>query len=236
MSNQLNLVIDATRKASKFLMRDYLELESLQSSSRRHDDYAKKAEEKAKTILQENLGRFFHHVISEKEEVNSIQSNAKIAVIEAIDGISNFKRALPFFGIMVTIFANKDGQMEPENVVLNFPALGEIFSCEKSKGAKLERYYSNIPGAIKMRVSSVKLANEGVACVSNKTDAASFSGVRSFDSDLYSIAMLISGKVDFVSYKQNALTNQGIELIVNEAGGKFEQQDGLVIATNNKIK
>ena len=63
MQNQLILINEALREASKFLHRDYFELENLQSSVKSRRSFVDKAKIRVTENLQKSLTKYYKTII-----------------------------------------------------------------------------------------------------------------------------------------------------------------------------
>lgn len=238
MLNETSLIIDATRKASRFLQRDYFELENLQLSEKGNSLFCKKSHAKALKTLKDSLSKYSKHVITDIEDIQKEGLTSTALLVEVLDDVKNFERALPFFGIMVTAISCKDGKISAEISVMNFPALGEIYYAENGRGAWLERIASNFTGASRTRVSGVANVSDTLVSIpSEQSDqlGKKFHHIRYFNSHIYSLALLICGKIDAFVIPQSSVSSHGIRLFTLEAGGQSTMQDGLLLASNLKL-
>lgn len=238
MEGDTGLIIDATRRASRFLQRDYFELESLQSSDKGTEPFCQKSCSKAVQTLHEALSKYYKTIIFDNKEVSNTNFVGKALLIETLDGLGNLARSLPFFAIMVTVISKKDGKVIAEKSVMNFPALGEIYYTEKGKGVWLERHSSNLAGALRARVSGADdVKNALIASSSSKINLARSisSNIRVFESYSYAVALLICGKVDVLLAESRDISAKGVELFVTEAAGSYHMQNGLMMASNFKL-
>lgn len=238
MEGDTGLIIDATRKASRFLQRDFFELESLQASDKATEPFCQKSCSKALQTLHEALSKYYKTIIFDNSEVANTKFSGKALLIETLDGLGNLAKSIPFFGIMVTMITQKGDDIIAEKAVINFPALGEIYYTEKGKGVWLERHSSNLAGALRARVSGTSnLENALIATNSGQIDSARTisPNIRVFESYTYALSLLISGKVDMMIIERRDLSIQGIELFVLEAAGSYHTQNGLIIASNFKL-
>lgn len=238
MEGDTGLIIEATRKASRYLQRDYFELESLQSSSKGTEPFCQKSCTKALQTLHENLSKYYKTIIFDNKEVATASFSGKALLVETLDGLGNLTRSLPFFAIMITVVSKKDDAVIAEKSIMNFPALGEIFYTEKGKGVWLERHSSNLAGVLRARVSGTSDINNALIATNyNHIDFARTisSNIRVFETYTYSLSLLISGKVDMMIAKACAVSELGVELFVTEAAGAYYKQDGLIIASNFKL-
>jgi len=241
MQNDTSLIIDATRKASRFLQRDYCELENLQLSERGTEGFCKKSYSKALQTVTDALSGYSQYIITNIDDVPKGDISGKVLLVEVLGDMKNFERALPFFGIMVTVISQKNtvsGKFTPEVSVINFPAFGEIYYAERGKGAWVERHASNFTGATRVRVSGVNnIENVVTAIFDNRNNESykNFQHIRMFDSYIYSLALLICGKIDAVIIPQALISSYGIELFTSEAGGQCADKNGLLLASNLKL-
>ncbi|MDP4708646.1 MAG: hypothetical protein NWS20_01390 [Rickettsiaceae bacterium] len=238
MEGDTGLIIDATRKASRFLQRDFFELESLQASDKATEPFCQKSCSKALQTLHEALSKYYKTIIFDNNEVANTKFSGKALLIETLDGLGNLAKSLPFFGIMVTMIVQKGEDIIAEKSVINFPALGEIYYTEKGKGVWLERHSSNLAGALRARVSGTSnLENALIATNISQIDFARTisPNIRVFESYTYALSLLISGKVDMMIVEPRDLSAQGVELFVSEAAGSYHTQNGLIMASNFKL-
>lgn len=238
MQGDTGLIIDAIRRASKALQRDFFELENLQSSEKGNSAFVQKSCSKALQTLHMALGKYYKTIIFNNDDVDSANFIGQAALIETLDGLGNFTRSLPYFASMVTIVSKNNDQLNAERVVINFPALGEIYYAEKGKGAWVERLASNVAGATRARVSGYSNTKEMVIASSNEflDEARSISAnVRVFDSYTYSLAQLLTGKIDAMIVNLRSISLPGIQLFMKEAGGAYKINNDCLIASNFKL-
>lgn len=238
MESETSLIIDATRKASRFLQRDYFELESLQSSERSLESFCQKACGKALQILHENLSKYFRTIIFDNTEASRLNFTGKALLVETLDGFKNLERSLPFFAIMVTLISKNDDEIITEKAVMNFPALGEIYYAEKGKGTWLERHSSNMAGASRVRISgTIDLQKAVISCDLEHLSIAQkiSTNFRFYESYTYALSLLISGKIDALLTAPRSLSNKAIELFINESAGSFYMKNDLLLASNFKL-
>ena len=92
ISANLNLMIKASEKASKILIRDFGEVEKLQVSKKGPKDFVTNADVKAEKIIIEELkkGRPNYSIISEENGIENNKDGDIIWIIDPIDGTTNF--------------------------------------------------------------------------------------------------------------------------------------------------
>ncbi|HJK86479.1 MAG TPA: inositol monophosphatase family protein [Candidatus Megaira endosymbiont of Nemacystus decipiens] len=236
MEGDIALIAEAARKASRFLLRDYYELERLQNSNNSNTiaNFSNKSVHKAVITLTRHLEKYFKYVIFEEKDIKQIEPDKKAVLVEPLDGFVNFSRSTALFGIMITVVKKKENQICAEKSLINFPVLGELIRAEKNCGVFLERYSSNIAGAFKLKTSSTKDIKEAVIALDNNflSLTKQFSRFRFYGSSTYSLFQLISGKIDAIFIRNRAMIEDGIKLFIEEAGGKVLAKPGGINASN----
>jgi len=246
MQGETELIIEATRKASRFLYRDFFELANLQSTGKSNQAFVSKSYSRAVENLNLSLSKYYKKIIFEPRDAQNLETILattifdKIALVYVLDGSNNLERAMPFFGVMVTILVRKSEGFVAERAVLDFPALSENYYAERGKGAWAQNHSSNFSGAVRARISGASETSEAfIACGTEEIDIASkiSKNIRTFGSHLYSIALLVSGKVDIGLCPKQELTDSGFELFVKESGGvSFVSKAGLFVGSNVKLE
>ena len=237
MQGDTSLLIDATRRASRSLQRDFFELENLQSSEKVNTTFVQKSCSKAFQTLHNALGKYYKTIIFNNDEVASANFTGQAALVETLDGLGNFERSLPYFSIMATIVSKAD-ELSAERVIINFPALGEIYYAEKGKGAWMDRLASNVTGTTRVRVSGCSNIDEMIISSSNDLiESARYvsSNIRVFDSYTYSLTQVIRGKIDAMLVKPRGISFPGIQLFLKEAGGACGIARDIIIASNFRL-
>ena len=137
ISPNLNLMIKASEKASKILIRDFGELEKLQVSAKGPSDFVTNSDKKVEKIIIEELikSRKKFSVIS--EEIGTINNSDKdnIWIIDPIDGTTNFLHGVPHFAISIALMSKN----EIVSGLVFDPIKNEMFYAEKNNGA----YFNN---------------------------------------------------------------------------------------------
>lgn len=241
MQNQVVLINDALREASKFLHRDYFELENLQNSARSIKVFVDKAKTRVADNLQKSLTKYYKTIIFDPTELDlsNLDLTGPIVLVDTLDGTYNFERAIPFFALVVTILTAKQGKISAEKVAINFPVLGEIYYAEQGKGTWFERYSFNFgTGTIRLRVSvNSKLEDSLISCSYQQLQLAQkiSTNIRIFESYAYQIALLISGKSEIALLPNKPITH-GLDLLVREAGGLSCVKNNVFFASNYQIQ
>ena len=110
ISPNLNIMIKASQKASKALIRDFGEIEKLQVSIKGPSNFVTNADIKAEKIIIEELmkAKKNYSIISEEDgsKINSDSEN--VWIIDPIDGTSNFLHGIPHFAISIALKSNNE--------------------------------------------------------------------------------------------------------------------------------
>ena len=215
ISPNLNIMIKASEKASKILIRDFGEIEKLQVSKKGPLDFVTNSDLKTEKIIIEELkkARPNYSIISEENGVEKNKDQSNFWIIDPIDGTTNFLHGVPHFAISIALQSNNE-------IVCGLifdPIKDELFYAEKNNGA----YFNNQ----RIRVSKKREINECLFAVGkgkyNPDLICRRSGSAALD-----MAYVASGRFD--GYFQNNLNLWDIAagiIIVKEAGGIVNEID-----------
>lgn len=128
----LNVMVQAVEKATHHWRHDLLELEQLQMTGRPVHEFAIKSYAKTATLLKQELtkARPKYGFISPKETIDA-EDDAHCWMVEPLDGIHNFGRALPFVACAVGLL--REGR--PYAGVMYTPLQQQLFWAEQGSGA-----------------------------------------------------------------------------------------------------
>ncbi len=216
ISSNLNIMIKATEKASKSLIRDFGEVEKLQVSKKGPRDFVTKTDKHVEKILIEELSKTKKNYSFLSEEVGSIENKDKdnIWIIDPIDGTTNFLHGIPHFAICVALESKK----EIISGLIYDPIKDEMFYAEKNKGAFLNNQ--------RLRVSNKNLIDE--CLFSSNHEGVKFSNLnmRYSGCAALDLAYVASGRLDgFFHNKINIWDVAAGALLVEEAGGIVNDLD-----------
>ena len=215
ISANLNIMIKASEKASKVLIRDFGELEKLQVSKKGPTDFVSNADIKAEKIIIEELkkARPNYSIISEENGIEKNKDKSNTWIIDPIDGTINFLHGIPHFAISIALQFNN----EIVSGLIFDPIKNELFYAEKNNGA----FFINQ----RIRVSKKNNINEclfAIGKIKNEPDLIyRRSGCAALD-----MAYVASGRYD--GYFQNNLNLWDIAagiIIIKEAGGIINDID-----------
>ncbi|MFQ3307249.1 MAG: myo-inositol-1(or 4)-monophosphatase [Candidatus Midichloriaceae bacterium] len=136
----LNIVLEAVRKASVNIARDFYELENLQVSRKGIADFVTKTDLKTEKTLIYHLQKARPEYAFLTEESGEIfpESGNDFEykwIIDPIDGTSNFMNSIPFFCISIALVKVEDGKQDVQLGVICNPISNEIFWAIKGEGA-----------------------------------------------------------------------------------------------------
>ena len=137
ISANLNIMIKASEKASKVLIRDFGEVEKLQVSIKGPSDFVSNADKKSEKIIIEELSKSRKKYSILSEEVGEINNSDtdNMWIIDPIDGTTNFLHGIPHFAISIALKSKN----EIISGLIFDPIKNEMFYAEKNNGA----YFNN---------------------------------------------------------------------------------------------
>ena len=238
-SPQINLITRACEKASRYLIRDFGEIENLQVSTKGPGDFVTSADKRTEKILIDELQKAHpeYGIITEETGIINKSNLKNRWIIDPIDGTMNFLNGIPQFAI--SIGYEEEGEIKC-GVIFN-PIMNEMFCAEKGNGAFLNN--SRIRVSNKKNIKDSLIVTGGPKGASKIKDkifseyinvSKNVSNVRKFGSAALDIAYVACGRFD--GYWQRELNFWDIAagiIILKEAGGfvDFFEED-----KNNHIK
>ena len=210
ISPNLNIMIKASQKASKALIRDFGEIEKLQVSVKGPSNFVSSADIKAEKIIIEELmkAKKNYSIISEEDgsKINSDSEN--VWIIDPIDGTSNFLHGIPHFAISIALKSNN----EIISGLIYDPIKDEMFYAEKNNGA----FFNNQ----RIKVSKKREIENCLFATGGKEKVISDFITRKTGSAALDMAYVAAGRYD--GYFQNNLNLWDVAagiIIIKEAGG-----------------
>ena len=216
ISANLNIMIKASEKASKVIIRDFGEIEKLQVSKKGPKDFVTNSDLKVEKIIIEELkkARPNYSFISEEKGKEKGKDQNNIWIIDPIDGTVNFLHGIPHFAISIALKSND----EIVSGLIYDPIKDEIFFAEKNNGA----FFNNQ----RIRVSSKNKIDECLFATSGKIKKDFDFSYRKSGCAALDMAYVAAGRYD--GYFQNNLNIWDIAagiLLVKEAGGVINEID-----------
>ena len=231
ISPNLNIMIKASEKASKVLIRDFGEVEKLQVSNKGPADFVTNADLKTEKIIIEELKKAKpnYSILSEEKGFEKNKDN-KTWIIDPIDGTVNFLHGVPHFAISIAL---KDESEIIAGIIYD-PIKDEMFYAEKNNGA----YFNNQ----RIRVSKKNNFSDCLFVTGGKIEFDYDFSFRKSGSAALDLAYVAAGRYD--GYFQRNLNIWDIAagiIILNEAGGLINEidiskpKDIKIIASNPNI-
>ena len=210
ISANLNIMIKATEKASKILIRDFGEIEKLQVSKKGPTDFVTNSDLKAEKIIIEELKKAKpnYSIISEENGVENNKDENNTWIIDPIDGTINFLHGIPHFAISIALKSNE----EIISGIIFDPIKNEMFYAEKNNGS----YFNNH----RIRVSKKNDINDCLFVTGGKIYKEPDLPYRKSGCAALDMAYVASGRYD--GYFQQNLNLWDIAagiILVKEAGG-----------------
>jgi myo-inositol-1(or 4)-monophosphatase len=223
ISPNLNIMIKASEKASKILIRDFGEIENLQVSKKGPTDFVTNSDLKTEKIIIEELKKAKpnYSILSEENGTENNRDKDNTWIIDPIDGTVNFLHGIPHFAISIALRSKN----ELISGLIYDPIKNEMFYAEKNNGA----FFNNQ----RIRVSKKNNLDDCLFCT----------GERNFETDIpfrksgcaaLDMAYVASGRYD--GYFQNNLNLWDIAagiVLVKEACGVINEID---LSINKNIK
>lgn len=256
LSPALNVMIKAVRKAGKMIVRDFSEVENLQITKKAPADFVAKTVAKSRDTLLAELRRArpnYSFVIAGEEKIEG-EDTSNTFILEPLDGVTNFMRAISFFSVSAALV--RDGDILA-GVTYN-PVLDELYYAEKGTGA----YLMTARGDRRLRVSGrrnladaligIDIAGKDAAAIDLYQErlriiTANTEGARRMGAPSLALAMVAAGKLDAYWCHDIAPTSIAAGLVmVKEAGGHARSASGKdkllevlesasIIATNDEM-
>ena len=224
ISANLNIMIKASEKASKVLIRDFGEIEKLQVKKKGPSDFVTNSDFKAEKIIIEELkkARPKYSIVSEESGVENNKDKSNSWIIDPIDGTVNFLHGIPHFAISIALKSNN----EIVSGLIFDPIKNEMFYAEKNNGA----FFNNQ----RIRVSKKNNIKDCLFATGGKLENEPDLSYRKSGSAALDMAYVAAGRYD--GYFQNHLNLWDIAagiILVKEAGGMLNEID---LSENKKIK
>ena len=224
ISANLNIMIKASEKASKVLVRDFGEIEKLQVKKKGPTDFVTNADIKVEKIIIEELkkARPNYSFITEENGIKINKDKKNTWIIDPIDGTVNFLHGIPHFAISI---AHKSENEIISGLIFD-PIKNEMFYAEKNNGA----FFNNH----RIRVSKKNDLNECLFVTGGKLNREIELPYRKSGCAALDMAYVASGRYD--GYFQNKLNLWDIAagiIIIKEAGGLINEID---LSINENIK
>ena len=247
MHPMLNIAFQASRKASKHMLRSFDQLERVSISEKTDNDFVTDVDTFVEKLIIEHIKEAYpdHSILA--EESGLIEGNEYCWIIDPLDGTHNYIHGIPHFAISIAVKKNEELLVG----LIYDPIRNELFTATKGAGAELNHR--------RMRVSSTPSLKQALigtgfpfrdqhhiepylktfGCLLPQT-----ADIRRTGSAALDLAYIASGRLDgFWEPSLKPWDMAAGALMIKEAGGMLcdfnGEQDylssGAIIAGNPKI-
>ncbi len=247
----MNVMIKASEKAARSLLRDFNEVENLQVSQKGPGDFVSAADKRSEETIFEELkkARPDYSFLMEESGVVEGKNPDFRWIIDPLDGTTNFLHGLPHWAISIAL----EHKGEIVAGLIHDPVKDEMFQAEKGKGAFIQRRRRlRVSGRRDLMLATIatgsprgskKQLDRFVAEYSAMQSVAP--GLRRFGAAALDLAYVAAGRYE--GFWERDLKSWDIAagiLIVKEAGGFITDIDdirknpvdtGNILAANDKI-
>ena len=222
ISPNLNIMIKASEKASKVIIRDFGEIEKLQVSKKSPTDFVTNTDIKVEKIIIEELKKAKPNfsLLSEEAGEKNNKDSKNTWILDPIDGTVNFLHGIPHFAISIALKSDN----EIISGLIFDPIKNEMFFAEKNNGA----FFNNH----RIRVSKKNDINDCLFATNDKIITELDFPNRKSGCAALDMAYVAAGRYD--GYFQKNLNLWDIAagiILVKEAGGIINEID--LNKTNN---
>ncbi|UXM95633.1 inositol monophosphatase [Bartonella sp. HY329] len=232
LSAIMHVMVQATVKAGRSLVRDFGEVQNLQVSLKGPGDYVSQADKKAENILYNELSRArpdYGFLMEESGEVIGNDAQHRF-IIDPLDGTTNFLHGIPLFAISVAL--ERQGQIVA-GVIFN-PVLDELYTTERGGGAFLNDRRLRVAARRKLEdavigtgIPHLGRGHHGNYLVELRNVMGEVAGIRRMGAASLDLAAVAAGRLD--AFWEDGLQPWDMAagmLMVREAGGYVSDKDG----------
>lgn len=248
----MNVMMRASEKAARSLIRDFNEVEHLQVSQKGPGDFVSAADRRAEEIIYEELKKArpdYNFLMEESGKVEGKDSDYRW-IIDPLDGTMNFLHGLPHWAISIGL----EHKGEIVAGLVHDPVKDEIFYAERGKGAYIKgKGRLRVSGRTDPMMSTVATGAPRRTIKGSKEQfLAEYNammniapGLRRFGAAALDLAYVAAGRYE--GFWERNLKPWDVAagvLIVKEAGGFVEDLDdkkknpvdtGNILAANDKL-
>lgn len=246
----MNIMLRASEKAARSLLRDFNEVENLQVSSKGPGDFVSAADKRAEEIIFEELKSARPHYSFLMEESGAVQGKDSDYrwIIDPLDGTTNFLHGLPHWAISIAL----EHKGEIVAGLIHDPVKDEVFHAEKGKGSFMRRRRLRVSGRSDMMLATIATGAPRRSKAQHSQFIAEYSaiqsvapGLRRFGAAALDMAYVAAGRYEgFWERDLKAWDIAAGVIIVKEAGGFISDIDdirknpvdtGNIIAANDQM-
>ena len=184
----MTIMMRASEKAARSLLRDFNEVEHLQVSRKGPSDFVSAADKRSEQIIFNELQKARPDYCFMMEESGEVKGNNPdyCWIIDPLDGTTNFLHGIPHWCISIAL----EYKGEVVAGLVHDPVKDEIFYAEKGTGAFIAR-------RSRLRVSGRKVADESLLLLVEPPDSARINANNSWQNiPLWPMQALICAALD----------------------------------------
>ena len=221
LSANLHIMTTACQKIARFILRDFGEIEQLQSSINGSDSFANASKVKIEKILIDNLleARPKYGILTKNSEIKGSDISHRF-IVNVMDGFENYSHGFPFFSINIAL----QEQKKLIAAVIFNPVLDKMFYAENGGGA----FISETRMTKRIRVSARKDYKKSIILYSGP-DAKEFYDklpIQTINADGINLGYLSAGLIDaYIGKNKNVFDVSAGILIAKEAGAIVQAFD-----------
>lgn len=246
----MTIMMRASEKAARSLIRDFNEVENLQVSRKGPGDFVSAADRRSEELIFEELkkARPNYSFLMEESGTHKGSEDDYRWIIDPLDGTSNFLHGIPHWCISIGL--EHKGEMVAG--LIHDPVKDEIFHAEKGKGAFMRRRRLRVSGRNSAELSLVLTGAPRRAVKSQEQFAAEYAAMqktgfalRRFGAAALDLCYVAAGRCEGFWERQLSPWDVAAgSLIVKEAGGFISDLDdirknpvdtGNIIAANENL-
>ncbi len=248
-SANLNVMMKTARRAGRALLKDFMEVENLQVSTKGPGDFVSRADRNAEYMIKEALmeARPTYGFLGEEGTSIEGEDPTRRWIVDPLDGTTNYLHGMPHWAVSIAL--EHKGQIVIG--VIYDPVKDELFFAEKGEGAWMNEKRLRVSGRTRMieSVFATGLPFAGRADLPESLqDLARIlptcAGVRRWGVASLDLAYVAAGRYDgFWERRLKSWDMAAGLIIVREAGGIVEPlnpagnifEDGEVICAAEPI-
>ncbi len=231
-SAQLEVAIQAARRAGNMINRESLNLDSIEVQEKAPFDFVSRVDTTSQDIIKGIIKQYFPRdtIIAEEDHAKYVPDAPAAWIIDPLDGTTNFLHGFPQYAVSIA-YAVKGRVMV---AVVYDPVKNELFTAERSRGAFLNNRRMRVSGRAEFSQSLIGTGfpfrrNDDYAGFLPKLErvARSAAGLRRAGSAALDLAYVACGRLD--GYWEKGLCCWDIaagSLLVLEAGGLVTDLEG----------
>lgn len=246
----MNVMLRASEKAARSLLRDFNEVENLQVSAKGPGDFVSAADRRAEEIIFGELKKArpdYSFLMEESGAVEGTDPEYRW-LIDPLDGTTNFLHGLPHWAISIAL----EHKGEIVAGLIHDPVKDEIFHAEKGTGAFMRRRRLRVSGRQDLMLATIATGAPRRSVESRTQFMREYSaiisvapGLRRFGAAALDLAYVAAGRYE--GFWERNLKPWDIAaglLIVKEAGGFVSDLDstsanpvetGNILAANDRL-